>query len=470
MTRRGIVDPLDRGAIQPQLESRWDAQFQPLLPTSIFDPTPRDVPVPPPPPITALGYARVSRRRIHEPRCAGKHVSTRWLRTEHQAYTYGRVYDSYFATEIGWKRFWSADRSGLVSYRRLGRYVKVIGGLLASRDDKPQLLREFLAFAQSHRLVVTFLNVTEDDAPLFREHGFQVTKWGEEPFVNLQDCNWSGKQFDWVRRQTNYCRRAGIKIVEHRRDEMDDSDWALLVEKLQVVSDEHLATKPHAAEIKLLEGQLEANRWGRRRLFVAYSSDFPKRIEAFLVTLPTRNGRQWAFEMYRHRRDAVRGVVPHLFHFAMMQMKAEGIEAVSLCLVPGLGCEEAAIGDSALTRHVLVFGMKYLNFLFDFTGIYHFKSRFRPSYESRYICARPRASLLSALALFRLSGMLTFNLKRVTSNLRQKHLKRRQRTHLLPLARVAGDELSPRANGRRIAVLSRVIAGRFRRPSPNGPG
>jgi phosphatidylglycerol lysyltransferase len=377
-----------------------------------------------------MGCAPVPPRRIPGPQCGGQHVSTRWLRTEHQAYTYGKVYDSYFATEGGWKRFRSADRSGLVSYRRMGRYVKVIGGLLASREDKPQLLREFIAFAQSHQLIVTFFNVTEEDAPIFREHGFQVTKWGEEPLVDLQECNWSGKQFDWVRRQTNYCRRARIKIVEHRRDEMDASHWDLLIETLRVVSDEHLATKPHAAEISLLEGHLEAERWGRRRLFVAYSSDFPKRIEAFLVALPTRNGGQYAFEMYRHRRDAVRGVVPHLFHVAMMQMKAEGIEAVSLCLVPGLGCEEGAIGDSALTRHGLVFGMKYLNFLFDFAGIYHFKSRFRPRYESRYICARPGTSVLSAIALFRLTGMLAFNLKRVASTLMQKHFKRRQRTHL----------------------------------------
>ncbi len=294
-----------------------------------------------------VGSAQFSGQQVLAPPCGVEHVSNRWRRTEHQAYMYGKVYDSYFATESGWKQFWSPDRSGLVSYRRLGRHVKVIGGLLASDEEKPQLLREFVVFAQSHRLSTTFFNVTEEDAPIFREHGFEVTKWGEEPFVDLQKCNWSGHEFDWVRRQTNYCQRAGITIVEHRRDEMDDVEWALLIQNLRALSDEQLATKAHAGTIRLLEGQLESNRWGRRRLFVAYSSGVPTRIEGFLVALPMRNGRQWSFEMYRHRRDAVRGVVPHLFHIAMMRMKAEGIEAVSLCLVPGLGCEEAITGDSA---------------------------------------------------------------------------------------------------------------------------
>jgi len=312
----------------------------------------------------------------------------------------------------------------------MGKYVKVVGGLLASDEKKPQLLREFLAFAKLHGLVVTFFNVTETDAPIFRDHGFQVTKWGEEPFVDLRECTWSGKQYEWVRRQTNYCRRAGITIVEHCRDEMDDSAWNLLIQNLREISDAHLATKSHAGAIRLLEGQLEPEGWGRRRLFVAYSSGLPNRIEGFLVALPMREGRQWAFEMYRHRSDAVRGVVAHLFHVAMMRMRAEGIEAVSLCLSPGLGCEEASTGDSAMIRCGLVFGMKYLNFLFDFAGIYHFKSRFRPSYEARYICVLPKSTLLSALALFRITGMLAFDGKRVSANLKQKLFKRRERTHL----------------------------------------
>ena len=143
-------------------------------------------------------------------------------------------------------------------------------------------------------------------------------------------------------------------------------------------------------EIQLLEGQLEVAGWGRRRVFVAYSQDSPPRIEAFLIALPMRGGRSWSFEMYRHRPDAIRGVVPHLFHDVMMRMKEEGVESVSLCLLPGIGCDEPLPGDCALTRRSLCFGKKRLNFLFDFAGLYHFKSRFRPRYESRYICSRPR--------------------------------------------------------------------------------
>ncbi len=363
--------------------------------------------------------------RIHSPK-----VSDRWSHIEEQAFEHGRAYDSYFATEEGWKRFRARGLDGLISYRRMGKYVKAIGGLLASDDEKPRLLREYTRLSDSFGLLTSFYNVVEEDVELFREHGYQITKWGEEPFVDLQECTWSGKPYEWVRRQTNYCRRAGITIVEHRREEMEAESWHALLHQLREVSDSLLATKAHRDEIQLLEGQLEVAGWGRRRLFVAYSKESPPRIEGFLIALPMNGGRTWSFEMYRHRPDAIRGVVPHLFHEVMVRMKAEGIESVSLCLLPGIGCETPLPGDCALTRYSLTFGKKRLNFLFDFAGLYHFKSRFRPRYENRYVCSRPRSTALSILALFRMSGMLTFDAKKVGTHLVRNVFKRRERQQM----------------------------------------
>jgi phosphatidylglycerol lysyltransferase len=356
--------------------------------------------------------------------------SSRWLQIEEQAFEFGHAYDSYFATEERWKRFRAKGQAGLFSYRRLGKYVKAIGGLLASDEEKPRLLREYNELADSFGLLTSFYNIPEHDLELFREHGYQITKWGEEPIVDLTECTWSGKPYEWVRRQSNFCRRAGITIVEHRRDEMDDDSWTALIRELKEVSDALLATKPHSGEIQLLEGQLEVAGWGRRRLFVAYAEEGLGRIEGFLVALPMNGGRRWAFEMYRHRPDAIRGVVPHLFHEIMIRMKAEGVESASLCLIPGLGCEESIPGDNALTRLALCFGKKHLNFLFDFAGLYHFKSRFRPRYESRYVCSRPRSSALATIALFRMSGMLSFDAKKVGKTFVRNIFKRRERQQL----------------------------------------
>ncbi len=391
------------------------------------------------------GFAQAPRQHLVLPSLEVPSISPRWLQTEEQAFEYGQVYDSYFATQEGWKRFRVRGRAGLISYRRLGRHVKVFGGLLADQEEKPRLLREFKELADSFGMLTSFYNIAENEIDLFREHGYQVTKWGEEPIVDLQECTWFGKPYAWVRRQTNYCVRAGVTIVEHRPEDMDEEAWTSLIQRLRAVSDSLLATKPQCGEIQLVEGQLAVAGWGRRRLFVAYSQDSPPRIEGFLIALPMQGGRRWSFEMYRHRPDAVRGVVPYLFHEVMRRMKAEGIESVSLCLIPGLGCEEGLPGDSALVRRALCFGKKHLNFLFDFAGLYHFKSRFRPRYESRYICSRPRSTPLTTIALFRMSGVLTIDLKKMSKHFVRNCLKRRQRQQLADRNRTSGEQNLPTA-------------------------
>jgi hypothetical protein len=131
-----------------------------------------------------------------------------------------------------------------------------------------------------------------------------------------------------------------------------------------------------------------------------------------------------------------------------------------------VGCEQPLKGDSAMTRHALTVGLKYLNFLFDFAGIYHFKSRFRPRYEGRYICALPGTTLLTGLALVRMSGMLAFSFKRTGLNLIQKHFKRRQRAHLAahPRSPLIGPQPAESAHSSTDGVhkrrgASRLIAG-----------
>src|SRR5579859_7911613 len=108
------------------------------------------------------------------------------------AFRYGQCYDAYLATEPGRSLFWSSDRQGLLSYVRRNRIILVGGGLLAPPEHKERLLREFVAVVARERLRVIFHNICTPDLGLFRQHGFQVTKWGEEPIIDLTTCTWSG--------------------------------------------------------------------------------------------------------------------------------------------------------------------------------------------------------------------------------------------------------------------------------------
>ena len=49
---------------------------------------------------------------------------------------------------------------------------------------------------------------------------------------------------------------------------------------------------------------------------------------------------------------------------------------------------------------------RYFGFIFDVAGMYHFKSRFRPRFEDRFICACPAMTLGAAISFVRVCGAL----------------------------------------------------------------
>ncbi len=136
------------------------------------------------------------------------------------------------------------------------------------------------------------------------------------------------------------------------------------------------------------------------------------------------NGKEWAFETYRKRHTAPRGTIPFLFREVMDFMREEGIEQVSLCLVPGKGVQSDVTthADSRI-RWLLKTWYSHLNFLFNTAGQDFFKSRFRPRYRNRYLCVYPANTLGSFTSFLRTSGAIRPNLRNMFQRMiyRGKH-------------------------------------------------
>ncbi len=350
-------------------------------------------------------------------------------RAEDYAFRFGRAYDAYLVTEPGWEHFWSAGRQGMIAVARQGRCLFSSGGLLAPAAHHEELLRQFVDHAASQGYALTFFNICEDQLPLFRKFGFQATKWGEEAVVDLPQCTWSGKSYEWVRRQTNFCRRHGLEFLECRPEDFSGAQWARLTSELANVSHRFLAGKPQSHEMRFLQGSFDPDRLRQKRVFVAQNRD-NGRIEGFVACNPC-GGKTWVLETCRQRPDAVRGTTAFIMHQAMQRFKAEGVLRVSLCLLPGLRCRQPHPGDSAMVRWGLAIGTGRFNPAFETAGAYHFKSRFRPHFESRYLCVRPRMTLGLAIAFIRLMGVMKLDPRRLVSLALDRWKKRASRATLL---------------------------------------
>jgi len=379
-------------------------------------------------------------------------------RLQEYAYRYGDTYASYLVTDDGWETVWSPSGRGVVRFARWGGcYAIVVGGLLAPPEEQDELLAGFLKMAKRNRWHVAFCNVDREKLPLFRRHHCQVTKCGEDPIVRLDKTAFEGKDYEWIRRQENFCKRQGVRFREIDPNPNDPQYRDKIAPELEAISREHIAATLHGRELRYFVGRFHANRLGRRRLFIA---ERDSRIECFVVCNPGLDGAMWAVETYRRRADATRGAIPFTILQAMRALKREGVAYCSLSLIPMVRCETAVTGDSGIARTAFHFWWRWLNWIFDFRGIYHFKSRFRPEYREMYLVARPAVTVLSMIALGMAWGLINFNPLRLVGRALTKSQKSESRKSL------AEPEYRPQRVLRRFGRPASPRNGHGSRPAP----
>lgn len=336
-------------------------------------------------------------------------------RMELLAFDYGAAAESYDIVISDGSILTTPCGQGIFNVLPHRRYWHMPGGMMLPDELKPECIDWLRRISKTYNKTVAVYSVTEEDVPLFLDAGFEVSKFGEEPIIDLGDVNWKGKDFEWVRRQSSFCKRAGIE-VEEVIDEQARHD---LAKELVEIMHEDLLPRTYSRPLRLLEGEFDPYLLFRRRLFIARAQS-GGRIEGFLACSPMLGGRAWGFETYRKRADAVRGTIPFLFRTVIDRLQEEGVKTVSLCMVPGKGAGDSPQPTSSfLVKFSLSLWYQRLNFLFNSRGQNYFKSRFRPRFVNRYICVTPRTTPRSILSFLYVAGAFTPNVLNIFRNLRR---------------------------------------------------
>lgn len=354
-------------------------------------------------------------------------------RLESLAFACGRSYDSYLVMDLDRQHFWSSGGRALIGFVLRGSHAVVIGGLIGPDDARESLLTQFMEHCRANRWTACFGLVPERDVWLFDRHGFQSTKIGEDALIELTNCTWHGKPYEWVRRQTNYCLRQGVVCREIAAAPSAPDTTHSRMAELATISELFLDGTPHGRTMRYFVGQFLPDRMHRRRVFAALGDGGAGRAEGFVVCTPYRNGAAWGIEMYRSRPDAIRGTIPFLMHATMQTLKSEGVEEVSLCLMPAVGClarRPLPHRDSWFIHTYIHITHRYLNFILDTPGISHFKTRFRPRRENVYCSVWPKSSVLPLHAMLSTWGTLQFSPWRAIGRGLRRLRNRQQRATL----------------------------------------
>lgn len=335
---------------------------------------------------------------------------------EKLAFQYGESPDSYLAVEGDRHCFLTSDHSVALSVLVSGRYLHIPGGLLGPQELRQQVISQLSEYAKRHRRLIACYSIREPEKTLFEQAGWEVSKFGEDTTLKLSELNWTGKAYEWVRRQFNACQRAGLTCREVVPQSLTPEAWCHIKEELFEIQREDLQDRVFDQELNMLVGKLQPDQLQRRRLFVAgYPGD--PRLQGFVIANPMRSGKSWALEMFRKRQTAPRGTIPFLIKWVIDALKAEGVQDVSLCILLWKDCYAfSGRRSSLLLRWGLVLAYHWGDFFYHTKGMAHFKSRFRPQLTNSYVCVIPKTSVFSILNFFRVVGAFSFSARNIVRN------------------------------------------------------
>jgi phosphatidylglycerol lysyltransferase len=271
--------------------------------------------------------------------------------------------------------YFSPSQQSVIAYVAKGRAAIALGDPIGPELDRLETLRCFQLFCAQNDWFPAFYEAVPDQLPLYKSLGYHWVQIGEEAVVDLSCFSLKGKAYQDFRTAINKMTRAGYQFQVYAPP-IDDS----LMQQLKPVSDEWLAMKQGS------EKQFSISWFDPHHLqecFVAVIYNPNGKIVAFSNLLSGYNRSEVTVDLMRYRQGLEKGMMDFLFASMLLHFQAHGYDTFNFSLSPLAG-----VGSSPDARKVekgLNYFFKHLNQFYNFKGLHHFKEKFQPTWEARYL-------------------------------------------------------------------------------------
>ena len=333
---------------------------------------------------------------------------------------YGNQTLSFFALAPENLLYLAPNGEGLVSYRLTGNVAVVLGDPICPPEAIERVMRGFLDLCAFNDWQVALYQAHPEHLPTYRALGLHVFKIGEEALLSPQTFTLSGSAMANVRTSCRRAEREGVVIRWY--EGMPPKEVLEQLETLSSAWLEHKAGK-HTAEMGFsmgrLDGLVEATTRADTlaemqlaaddlpqgtvpRLVTGVATEQTGRPCAFVTFTPifgSEHAWGWAVDLMRRAPDAPRGVMELLMVRAVERFRARGANVVSLGLVAMADTkQEMSTRQQQFARLV----SEQMRLLKTHRSLFHFKQKFHPCWESRYVVISSTLALpRTALALLR---------------------------------------------------------------------
>ncbi len=292
--------------------------------------------------------------------------------------TWGSSGIAYFALGHDKSYFFDNDATCVIPYVLVRDVALAAGDPIGPPEDVGPTINAFRTFCEESDWTPAFYHVQETMLPLYRAAGFETLKIGEEALIDLQTFDTKGEAKKDLRLAVNRAKREGWQFLFFDRP-IDDAG---LIAQIEVVSEAWLADKLGGEMGFTMGGTPIA---GSDEILVTSVTDAAGRVMAFMTWAPMCGVRGWAGDFMRRVSDAPGGVMDYLIVSTINQLRERGDQVISLGLAP-LANVESENPDAMLSLEKgLELIYERFNTVYHFKSLHHFKQKFVPRWEGRYL-------------------------------------------------------------------------------------
>jgi len=270
----------------------------------------------------------------------------------------------------------SDSGNSFLMYGVQGRSWVALGDPVGPAEERAELVWRFHEMCDRHNGWTVFYRVRPENLPVYLDLGLTPLKLGEEARIPLDTFSLDGSARSEFRQVERKLKREGavFEIVQAK-------DIATLLPELQSVSDAWLRGK-NTREKGFSLGYFDAQYLKR------FSSGIVRkngRIVAFANLLEGCGKEEVAADVMRYVPGSLNGAMDFLFLQSMLWGKREGYRWYNLGMAPLSGMGNRALNP--LWNQVGAFLFRHGENFYNFQGVRHFKEKFDPVWEPRYLAS-----------------------------------------------------------------------------------
>jgi phosphatidylglycerol lysyltransferase len=285
------------------------------------------------------------------------------------------------------KLYFFSTQGTVIAYVVKGRIALALGDPIGPPADCLNAIGEFDRYCKINDWQPAFYQTLPDNLKLFQSVGYNTLGIGQEAIVSLSKFTLEGKAGKALRTPINRLTRVGYHAEMHDPPLDDD-----LMNQLKLISDEWLTTMKNT-EKRFSLGWFDED-YIRQSLVMTITGTDGNHI-AFSNIFPEYQKKEVTIDLMRKQQYAEPGTMEYMFVSLFQWAKDHGYETFNLGLsaLAGVGTRP----QDPIVEKAIFYVYEHLNQFYNFKGLHSFKTKFQPTWESRYLIYPGPTSLPSII-------------------------------------------------------------------------